>query len=134
MRDLNFGNGDDRAHHLGWVRTRLILEHEFQDAIRHGFSLIAAGFGSFSIFEGLTVGERNVSELPKAFALVLTAIGMIVILLAAGHFRQMNAWINADEFGTASAPVLPHERRPLLLAGAAVVIGVVSFVALLLLP
>lgn len=103
-------------------------------AIRHGFSLIAAGFGSFSVFEGLSVGERHVSALPKTFALIVTAIGVVVILLAVDHERKMAAWVDADEFGAEPPPELPDERRPYVLAGAAVLIGVVSFVALLMLP
>lgn len=120
--------------HLTWVRTRMTLDQEFMESIRHGFSLIAAGFGSFSIFEGLTLGERNVSELPRTFALILTAVGVVVIVLALIHDRKMTAWVDADEFGAAPAPELPDERRPFYMAGAAALIGVVSFVALLMLP
>jgi uncharacterized membrane protein YidH (DUF202 family) len=123
-----------RANHEMWVRTRLQLDAEFQEALRHGFSLIAAGFGSFSIFEGLTIGERQVSELPKTFALITTVIGMIVILLAASHLRKMIAWVDSDEFGSESVPQLPDENRWLYLAAAAIVIGAVSFIALLRLP
>jgi len=126
---------DDREH-LGWVRTRLMLDREFQESIRHGFSLITAGFGSFAIFEGLTIGERAVSELPRTFALIVTAIGVVLILLAADHDRKMTAWIDEDEFGPGSGPVpvLPNEQRPFHLAAAAAAIGVASFIALLMLP
>ncbi len=120
--------------HLTWVRTRLEIDREFMDSVRHGFSLIAAGFGSFSIFEGLTIGESHASELPKTFALIVTAVGVIVILLAMAHDRKMTAWIDADEFGTESVPKLPDENRPLYLAAAAAVIGIISFIALLRLP
>jgi hypothetical protein len=122
------------ADHLGWVRTRLMIDQEFLESARHGFSLITAGFGSFSIFEGLTIGESHVSELPKTFALIITAIGVIVILVAMAHDRKITAWIDADEYGTEPVPKLPDENRPLYLAGAAALIGVISFVALLLLP
>ena len=122
------------AEHLDWVRTRLMLDQEFLESARHGFSLIAAGFGSFSIFEGLTIGESHVSELPKTFALIVTAIGVIVILLAMAHDREMTGFIDEDEFGTDPVPTLPDENRPLYLAAAAALIGIVSFVALLLLP
>ena len=120
--------------HLTWVRTRLMLDQEFLESARHGFSLIAAGFGSFSLFEGLSIGERQVSELPRTFALIMTAIGVIVILLAISHDRKMTSWVDADEFGTEPAPELPDEKRPLYLAAAAAAIGVISFIALLLLP
>ena len=123
-----------RINHEMWVRTRLQLDAEFQDALRHGFSLIAAGFGSFSLFEGLTIGERGASELPKTFALIMTAVGMVVILYAARHLRKMTAWVDVDEFGAGSVPQLPDENRSLYLGSAAIIIGVVSFVALLLLP
>jgi uncharacterized membrane protein YidH (DUF202 family) len=120
--------------HLTWVRTRMTLDAEFLDAVRHGFSLIAAGFGSFSIFQGLTIGERQVSELPKTFALIVTAVGVIVILLAITHDRKMTGFIDKDEFGPDHVPTLPDENRPLYLAAAAALIGIVSFIALLLLP
>jgi uncharacterized membrane protein YidH (DUF202 family) len=123
-----------RTNHELWVRTRLQLDAEFLEALRHGFSLIAAGFGSFSIFQGLTVGERVVSELPKTFALIVTAVGVLVILLAITHDRKMTAWVDGDEFGTEPVPELPDENRPLYLAAGGAIIGLVSFVALLLLP
>ena len=117
--------------HLTWVRTRMMIDHEFLESARHGFSLIAAGFGSFALFEGLTIGEREVSPLPKSFALVVTAVGVVVILAAIGHAQKIAAWVDADEFGTEEAPELPNENRQLYLGSAAAVIGVVSFVALL---
>jgi hypothetical protein len=134
MRDLETTAPADDASHLTWVRTRLTLDQDLLEAIRYGFSLIAAGFGSFAVFEGLRPGERAMSELPKTFALIATAIGIIVILLAVQHSRKMTAWVDADEFGTGLAPELPNENWPLYLATAAVVLGVISFVALLLLP
>lgn len=119
--------------HQGWVRTRLQVERAFEEMLQHGFTLIAAGFGSFAIFEGISTGHER-AEVPRVFALAATAIGVIVILIAARHFRAMNAWIDADEFGNEPAPALPNEQRPLYLAAAAVIIGVISFIALLLLP
>jgi hypothetical protein len=118
--------------HLTWVRTRMMLDAEFLDSVRHSFSLVVAGFGSFSIFEELTISERHVSELPKTFALIVTTIGVIVILLAIMHDRKMTAWIDADEFGAEPMPQLPDVKRPFSLAAAAALIGVFSFVALLL--
>jgi uncharacterized membrane protein YidH (DUF202 family) len=115
------------------VHTRLLVERAFDEMLRHGFTLIAAGFGSFALFEGLATPHAR-DEAPRAFALASTAIGVLIILLAARHLRAMNAWADADEFGGGSAPALPNERRPLYLATAAVVIGVVSFISLLLLP
>jgi uncharacterized membrane protein YidH (DUF202 family) len=120
--------------HLLWARNRMLVDDELLDFTRHGFSLIAAGFGSFSLFEGLTVGERHVSPIPRTFALIMTAIGVIVILLALRHAARMTVWVNADAFGEGAAPPLPDENRLVVLAIAAVVIGVVSFVALLMLP
>ena len=120
--------------HLTWVRTRMTIDQEFLESARHGFSLITAGFGSFALFEGLTIGEREVSPLPKTFALVVTAVGVAVILAAIGHARKMAAWVDADEFGAEEAPKLPNENRQLYLGAAATIIGVISFVALLMLP
>jgi uncharacterized membrane protein YidH (DUF202 family) len=134
MRQPQVSSKISTNDHLTWVRTRLTLDSEFLESVRHGFSLIAAGFGSFSIFQGLTVGEREVSELPKTFALIVTAVGVIVILLAITHDRKMTAWVDADEFGAEPVPELPNENRPRYLAAAAVVIGLISFVALLRLP
>lgn len=119
--------------HQSWIHSRLLVEREFFTVVREGFTMIAAGFGSFAIVQGLTTGHAR-DELPKAFALAMTAAGVIVILLSARHYRKMVAWVDADEFGTNAAPRLPDERRTDYLAAAAVVIGVVSFVALLRLP
>lgn len=132
--DVLDGSAAARANHLTWVRTRMALDAEFLESARHGFSLIAAGFGSFSLFEGLTLGEHNGSALPRTFALIVTAVGIGVILLAMAHDRTMTAWVDADAFDAEPVPELPDERRPFALASAAVVIGVISFVALLRLP
>lgn len=134
MRDMEPTVPEDDASHLTWVRTRLSLDKDFLEAIRYGFSLIVAGFGSFALFEGLTIGDREVAPLPRTFALVVTAVGVIVILLAVQHARKMEAWVDADEYGTGPTPELPNENRTLHLAAAAVIIGAVSFVAMLLLP
>ena len=119
--------------HQGWIRTRLLVERAFEEMLRHGFTLIAAGFGSFAIFDGLATTHGH-AEVPRIFALAATTIGVIVILIAARHFRAMNAWVDADEFGSEPAPELPNEQRPLYLAAVAAIIGVISFIALLLLP
>jgi uncharacterized membrane protein YidH (DUF202 family) len=122
----------DRAapDHQAWVHSRLLVERDFLEFVREGFRMIAAGFGSFAIVEGITTAHR-VQELPRVFALAITAIGVIVILLAARHSRQMVDWVNADEYGAGPVPDLPGERRIDYLAAGAVVIGVISFIALL---
>src|SRR5829696_7889942 len=61
MRDMELTIPEDDASHLTWVRTRLSLDKDFLEAIRYGFSLIVAGFGSYSLFEGLTIGDREVA-------------------------------------------------------------------------
>jgi uncharacterized membrane protein YidH (DUF202 family) len=118
--------------HLRWVLTRLTLERDLRETTARGFALIAAAFGSFAIFDGLTE-HRTGDDLPKAFSLVSTAVGVIVIVLAITHFRKMIVWVDTDEYGTAAAPELPDEQRPLYMAIGAVVIGIISFVALLVL-
>jgi hypothetical protein len=115
------------------VHTRLLLERQFQDSLREGFAMIAAGFGSFAVFDGLAA-VRDHDALPKTFALAITAIGIVLVALATVHHRKMVAWADADEFGAGPAPALPDERRPYLLAAGAASIGIVSFVALLLVP
>ncbi len=125
--------GKPPVDHQTWVHTRLLLERQFQDSLREGFAMIAAGFGSFAVFDGLA-SLRSHAALPKTFALVITAVGVLVILFAAIHFRKMTAWADEDEYGDGPVPVLPDERRPYLLAVGASAIGVVSFVALLFLP
>jgi hypothetical protein len=119
--------------HQTWVHSRLLLDKGFQDAVQHGFALIASGFGSFALFDGLA-GVGGHGALPKTFALALTAVGVIMIGLAANHNRKMITWVNADEFGVEPAPALPDENRPRYLAAGAIVIGFISFIALLLLP
>lgn len=121
------------GNHQGWLRSRLMVERAFEEMLQHGFILITAGFGSFAIFEGLSPTHGH-AEVPRVFALASTAIGVIVILVAVRHLQAMNAWIDADEFGGEPAPELPNEKRPVYLGVAASVIGVISFITLLLLP
>jgi uncharacterized membrane protein YidH (DUF202 family) len=124
--------------HIMWVRTRMTLDSELMEWIRHGFSLIAAGFGSFAFLEGVTgalgQGEgRSVTEPSRVFSLAATAIGVALIALAMKHNRAMVDFVNADEFGAGEVPELPNEKREEYLGGVAIVIGVVSFLALLVL-
>jgi uncharacterized membrane protein YidH (DUF202 family) len=125
------------GEHLAWVRTRMNLDAELREWLRMGFSLIVAGFGSFAFLAGVVAalqggeGGPDVTNPSKAFSLIATAIGVVLILLAVSHNRQMVAWVNADEFGNGPAPELPQERRLYYLAAAAVIIGVISFVALI---
>src|SRR5262245_59011419 len=101
--------------HLTCVRTRLTLKRDLRDTVTQGFALIAAGFGSFAIFDGLAANHSG-DELPKVFSLASTAIGVIVIVLAITHFRKMLAWVDRDEFGAATTLELPDEQRPLYMA------------------
>jgi hypothetical protein len=125
-------SGSATKDHLTWVRTRMTLERDFRETSTWGFALITAGFGSFAIFDGLTFLDRR-SDLPLAFALGATAVGVVVILLAMLHYQKMTAWVDTDEFGSLPVPKLPNERRSIWLAAAAMAIGLISFVALLLL-
>jgi hypothetical protein len=127
---------DGGGEHLTWVRTRMNLDDELREWIRMGFSLIVVGFGSFAFLAGVVEalqGEEglDVTNPSKAFSLVSTAVGIILILLAVNHNRQMVAWVNADEFGSGEVPELPQERRLYNLAAGAVVLGAISFFALL---
>jgi hypothetical protein len=72
--------------------------------------------------------------LPQTFARIITAIGVIVAMLVTRHNQTMTAWVNADEFGNGPVPALPDERRGEYLAAAVVIIGVISFGALVRLP
>ena len=122
------------GEHLSWVRIRMSLDADLLDAVRYGFSLIVTGFGSFSILQGLTIGERQVVELPRTFALIVTVFGVLIVLVAMQHARKMVAWVDRDEFGDEPAPELPNEDRARNLGIAAVIIGLVSFVALRVAP
>jgi uncharacterized membrane protein YidH (DUF202 family) len=117
--------------HLSWVRTRLTLERDLRDAVARGIALITTGFGSFAIVDGLAT-NRDRESLPKLFALAATAVGVVLILLGIEHYRRMTAWVDNDAFADTAKLDLPDEQRPMLTAIGAAVVGVVSFVALLL--
>lgn len=124
--------------HISWVRTRLTLAKDLMEWVRHGFGLIAVGFGSFSFLDGmrgtLGAGEGpNVTEPSRIFSLVVTAIGVFLIAVALRHNKRMIAFVNSDEFGQHKPLDLPDERREEYLAIGAIAIGVVSFVTLLFL-
>src|ERR1041384_7800200 len=96
---------------IRWVQSRMMLDEQLMHAVRHGFSLIAVGFGSFAFLEGVIGGLGESSQIPepsRAFSLVATVIGVVIVLLAIRHNRSMMAWVNADEFPDGDAPV----RRP----------------------
>ena len=118
--------------HQSWIHSRILLNREFFDAWREGAAMIAAGFGSFAIFEGLASVAGH-DALPRAFALAITALGVVVVSLASWHHRKMKAWVDIDEYGSLPAPELPDERLADIAAGATILVGAVSFGAVLLL-
>lgn len=122
--------------HIRWVQTRMMLDDQLMETVRHGFSLIAVGFGSFAFLEGIVggLGEAAHATTPsRAFSLAATAVGVAIVLFAMRHNRKMAAWVNADEFPAGEAPDLPDEELPHRLGRAAVAIGVLSFIGLLFL-
>lgn len=121
---------------IRWVQTRMMLDEQLMHSVRHGFSLIAAGFGSFAFLEGLVGGlgeSPRFTEPSRAFSLAATAVGIAIVLLAIRHNRSMMAWVNADEFPDGEAPELPDQDLPERLGLAAVVVGICSFIGLILL-
>ena len=130
---------ESHEEHMTWVRTRMTLDQEFVEWLRHGFALITVGFGSFAFLDGLVGGlgaehRGSSSEPSRVFSLVVTVIGVLLIIIALRHYRLMVEFVNRDEFGDVSTLPLPNEKRSEYLATGAVAIGVVSFVALLMLP
>lgn len=139
MSELLPSPAQSHAEHMSWVRTRMTLDNEFIEWIRHGFALIGVGFGSFAFLDGVVngLGEggvRSSTEPSRLFSLGATAIGMLLIIIALRHYRMMVAFVNSDEFGEQPSLPLPNEKRDEFLAIGAVVLGALSFVALLLLP
>lgn len=124
--------------HISWVRTRLALDAELMSGIRNGFSLISAGFGSFAVLDGVLrgLGKGGGSEAApgRIFALAATVAGIIFIGLALRHSRRMVAFVDRDAFGDEPAPAIPDAARQEVVAYAAIVVGLISFVALLFLP
>lgn len=125
--------------HISWVRTRMTLDTELMEWIRHGFSLITVGFGSFAFLDGVLggLGEhggRSATDPSRIFSILVTLVGMVVIITALRHTRMMIEFVNRDEFGEAPALPLPNEKREEYLGIGAVVLGAVSLVALLILP
>jgi multisubunit Na+/H+ antiporter MnhC subunit len=121
---------------IRWVQARMMLDEQLMQTVRHGFSLIAVGFGSFAFLEGVVGGPGEASHITtpsRAFSLAATAVGIAIVLVAMRHNRRMMAWVNAEEFAAEEAPALPDEELPQRLGLAAVVVGVCSFVGLVLL-
>lgn len=116
----------------------MTLDNEFVEWIRHGFALITVGFGSFAFLDGvvggLGEGHGGSSDPSRIFSLAATFIGTLLVIIALRHYRMMVEFVNRDEFGDGSILPLPNEKRDEYLAFGAVAIGVVSFIALLLLP
>ena len=111
----------EQEDHMSWVRTRMTLDSEYMEWIRHGFGLIAVGFGSFAFLDGI-VGALGESEAPsvtepsRIFSLVATAIGVILIVLAMNHNHQtVVEQVEEDGHGRDgdrhAPPVGPDEER-----------------------
>jgi hypothetical protein len=123
------------SSHQEWIRNRLLLEEDMMARVGRGFSLIAAGFGSFSVLSDIigALGQGEEFTTPtKSIALVSTAAGVISIVLATRGYREMVAWIDADEFGPEPAPTVPAQGAVCVLTVGAVIIGIISFLSLLL--
>ena len=134
MTEVSPSLPDAHHDHMSWVRTRMTLDTDLMEWIRHGFALITVGFGSFAFLEGvagvLGKGEGPGIDSPsRIFSLVATAIGAFVIAVALRHNRRMVEFANEDAFGESPVPALPDEAREEYLAAGAIVIGVVSFIA-----
>lgn len=117
----------------------MTLDAELMEWIRHGFSLITIGFGSFAFLDGVLggLGEhggRSSTDPSRVFSVLATAIGMLLILIALRHNRTMVEFVNQDEFEGTPPLSLPNEKREEYLAIGAVFLGSVSLVALLILP
>lgn len=124
---------------MSWIRTRMTLDTELMEWIRHGFALITVGFGSFAFLDGLLggMGERegfSVTEPSRIFSIIATAVGMLLIVIALRHNRLMVEFVNRDEFGERPEMSLPNEKREYYLAYGALALGAASLIALLLLP
>ena len=121
---------------IRWVQSRMMLDEQLMQTVRHGFSLIAAGFGSFAFLEGVVGGPGEAAHITspsRAFSLAATAVGIGIVLVAMRHNRKMVAWVNVEEFPDGEAPDLPDEELPQRLGVVAVVVGVCSFIGLVLL-
>lgn len=139
MSELLLSTAQNDDEHMSWVRTRMTLDKEFIEWIRHGFSLITVGFGSFAFLDGVVgvLGEhesRSTTEPSRIFSLGATFIGMLLIVIALRHYRKMVEFVNSDEFGGRPSLSLPNEKRDEYLAMGAIALGGIAFVALLLLP
>lgn len=129
---------DTQDDHMSWVRTRMTLDTDLKEWIRHGFGLITVGFGSFSFLEGLAsvLGESTGPGLEspsRIFSLVANVIGVLLVASALRHNRKMIEFVNEDAFGGSPPPPLPDEKREGYIALGAIAVGVISFVALLFL-
>ena len=130
------GSQGFERENIRWVQTRMMLDEQLMHAVRHGFSLIAIGFGSFAFLEGVVGGlgrSSHFTEPSRAFSLAATVIGIVIVLLAMRHNRSMMAWVNADESPDGKAPRLPDQELPERMGGIAIAVGVCSFVSLILL-
>jgi hypothetical protein len=111
--------------HMSWVRSRMALDAELMEGVHRGMTWIGASFGSFAILQGIVgaAGEGEGFTSPsRGFSLVAIVIGIVLILIAADHNRKMTIWVNQEEFSDGEAPELPDERRPFLIAAAAVIL------------
>ncbi len=137
MADDVLSPSEEQDDHMSWVRTRMTLDADLMKWNRNRFALITVGFGSVALLDGIS-GVQGEDEGPgiespsRIFSLVATAIGVLVIAIAPRRNRKMVEFVNDDAFGDSPAPPLPDEKRQENLVMGAIVIGIVSFIVLLL--
>ena len=112
------------SNRLALERTRLAYERTLMAWVRTATSLISFGFTIYKFFQYLREGRADTADGafgPRAFALLMIAIGLVALLLATADHRRHMAQLRA-EYGS-----VPYS----LAAVVALFIGVLGVIGLI---
>jgi putative membrane protein len=115
------------TNRLALERTRLAYERTLMAWVRTATSLISFGFTIYKFFQYLHDGRPDVDGAfgPRAFALVMIAIGLTALLLATADHRRHMASLRA-EYGS-----LPYSLAAVV-ASLIAVLGLLGLLSVLL--
>ena len=75
---------------IRWVQSRMMLDEQLMQTVRHGFSLIAAGFGRFAFLEGVVGGPGEAAHITRMTWYVVDREEYIAAYPAIGrHYRDI---------------------------------------------
>lgn len=121
--------------HFAWMRTRLSIDRTFLAWTRTATSLIGFGFTIYQFLDKIELGAapRFKPDTPRNFGLAFIATGLLAMAIGWWQHQREIRYLGSEEYTDVGwRPGLPQFRGPNLIALVVSIIGLVTFVVVLL--